>query len=104
MTNKVRMISPNGDVSIISAAEANAMLGNVFMRPGHVTVSDIENGVAISDDRGLTTLTLIDSGDRATAPAPGITDQALNTDESESESQPQNSPLPQEEKRAGDDQ
>lgn len=56
---KVRMISPNGQVSIITEAEACAIRNSVFMRPGNVSIQDIELGYQIKDQHGITTLTAI---------------------------------------------
>ncbi len=56
---KVRMISPDGSVSIISEQEACLIRNNVFMRPGNVKLSQIENGYCIVDSQRTTILTAI---------------------------------------------
>jgi hypothetical protein len=61
---KVQMISPDGQVSIISEAAAFAIRNNAFIHNGHVVVRVIENGVVIEKDGKATVLTLIDDDDR----------------------------------------
>ena len=56
---QVRYISPKGDVSIISAEEAESIVQNAFCRNGRVVVKRKGRSVFIEDENGQTILTPI---------------------------------------------
>lgn len=57
VNTKVRMISPNGQVSEISISEADFIIQNSFCRPGNVKVKNTGDSWSITDQYGSTLLT-----------------------------------------------
>ena len=77
----VRMISPNGQVTEITEAEAIAIKESAFMRAGNVSVEGIQNGFQIKDQFGVTTLTAIIDWESVKNSGQIIDDVEMITDE-----------------------